>query len=556
MNKLKDFISYIRGKKSGLNTGRRNFPMKRSTAITITVIFTILVYFIFLPAINLHSRETWLFLMAIQFLLILLAGKTIPGLKTRLIILVGMIGIYLVLNLTSIELFTAKKYSRVINIEEGNFTQEIKEPSLDQIPTLDRDSSQKVGSRKMGELLDLVSQFDIDDNYSQVNYKDRPVRTTPLRYNGILKYLFNFREGLPGYMNIDIVNGRASLVKLKEGIKYSHGDILLRNIRLYARLKYPFEIFNEYVFEIDENGTPFWIIPTYKNRVGFFGAYDVKKVITINAINGKSTIYPVEKAPKWIDRVYDSDKIIQQLDWAGKYKLGFFNSKLAQKQVLQTTEGYNYLALNDDIYLYTGYTSVAGDESNVGFILSNLRTKETKFYPISSAKEVSAMESAEGAVQEKKYKATFPLLFNIKGQPTYFLSLKDNAGLIKQYAFIDAQDFQRVSVGSNVQEAYNKHTGQVESKDNDKGDEEDKGEVLEKKARIEDIYSVVIKGNSHYYFTLEGDTSVYVSAIQVYEKLPFLKNGDHVLVKYRKVNGSQSPTNKVVNMELVEEKTR
>lgn len=531
-NSFKNFTDYLSGKKSNLNTRMKDFPFKKSTAIALTVIATIILYFVYLPPLNLHARETWIFLMLVQFLLILFAGNKVPFLKTRFSMLIGMFVLFILLNLTSLELFTAKKYANVINMEKGDFTEEIKEPVISEIPTLDRESSKRVASRKMGELLDLVSQFDIDDYYTQINYKDHPVRVTPLKYNGLLKYLFNFKNGLPGYMLIDIVNGETQLVKLEEGIRYSNDDILFRNVKLHTRLSHPFEIFDHMEFEIDEEGTPYWVIPTYKNKVGWFGAYDVKNVIIVNAINGKTQKFPVEECPQWIDRVYESDKIVQQLDWNGIYQLGYLNSRLAQKQAMQTTEGYNYLALNDDIYLYTGFTSVAGDQSNVGFVLSNLRTKETKFYPISSAKEVSAMASAEGAVQEKGYKSTFPLLFNIENKPTYFLSLKDNEELIKQYAFVDAKDYQRVSIGSTVKEAYEKHTGKiVENKNYDENTE-----FIEKSGVIEDIYGVVINGNTHYYFTLVGDSNIYVSSIKLSEKLPFLKKGDPVSFSYAKTN--------------------
>lgn len=545
MNKFNDFFDYIKGKKSNLtiNTGR-SFPFKGNAGIFITLLFSIVVYFIFLPPINIHSRETWIFLIAIQVVLIVFAGNKIPFVKQRFLFLIAMIIIYFLLNLTSLQLITAKKYANVIKIQDGDFTKEIKEPSLDKIPTLDRDSSERVGSRKMGELLDLVSQFNVDDQYTQINYKEKPVRVTPLKYNGFLKYLFNFRQGIPGYLNIDIVNGKTSLVKLEKGIKYSQDDLLFRNIKLFTRLKYPLEIFDEMEFEIDDNGIPHWIIPTYKNSVGWFGAQDVKNVIVVNATDGSSNIYPVSKAPKWIDRVYNSERILEQLNWSGKFKLGYFNSILAQKQVLETTEGYNYLALNDDIYLYTGYTSVAGDESNVGFIMTNLRTKETKFYPVSSAKEVSAMESAEGVVQDKKYKSTFPLLFNIKGKPTYFLSLKDNAGLIKEYAFVDAQDYQRVSSGATVQEAYAKHTGTVLEKN--EFDESTKFKDIE--GTIKDIYSVVINGNTHYYFTLEEHEGIFVSSIKLSEKLPFLRKASKISLKY-----ADNKLKKVVSLDVKSE---
>ena len=537
--KIKQFFNSLTG---GMTYSNVSPKMKRGTSILLTILFAVIFYFFTLPPLNIHSKDTWIFLIVVFAFFNIVSGRRFPYLKIRILTLVGLIVLFGLLNMTSIELFTSKKYANVIQIQDGNFAEDIEELPIEKIPTLDRDSSEKVGSRKMGELLDLVSQFNIDNMYTQINYKDKPVRVTPLEYNGILKYLFNFTKGLPGYMTIDIVDGSSELIQLQEGIKYSKDDLLFRNITLYTRVKYPFEIFDRMEFEIDEEGIPYWIIPTYKNRVGFFGAMDVKNVILVNAVTGETSKYPVEEVPTWVDRVYNAERVIEQLDWYGKYQLGYLNSKFAQKQVLQTTEGYNYLALDDDIYMYTGFTSVAGDESNVGFILSNLRTKETKFYPISSAKEISAMESAKGAVQEKRYQSTFPLLLNIKQKPTYFLSLKDDAGLIKQYAFVDAQDYQKVSVANSVEEAYERHTGTLIEDD----EFDENTEFSDMTGIVNSIETVVVNGNTHYYFTIKGNEAIYVSSIQLSERLPFVKAGDEVSFKFAKTN-----INKVISFESI-----
>ena len=527
MNKFKDFINRV---KSDLDqtTGKLGLPVK--FVALIAILYAVVVFFIMLPPLNIFSMDFWIYILSIMILLIVLGGNKIPLLKIRFILIFAIVATIAVVNFFSSEFFRAKSYANIVNVQTGDFTSDIEELPLSQIPTLDRESSEKVGSRKMGELLDLVSQFNIDNMYTQINYKNKPVRVTPLEYNGILKYLTNFRQGLPGYMMIDIVDGSAELIKLDEGIKYSKDDLLFRNIWTYARIKYPFDIMYNMEFEIDDNGVPYWVIPSYRPRIGLMNAKDVSNVILINAITGESQKFSVDETPQWVDRVYNADQIIRQLDWYGMYQNGWFNSRFAQKNVLQTTEGYNYLALHDDIYMYTGFTSVAGDESNVGFILTNMRTKDTKFYPVSSAEEFSAMESSQGAVQEKGYVATFPLLLNIKDKPTYFLSLKDNAGLIKQYAFIDAQDYQKVATGFTVEEAYEKHTGTIIEDSNF----DENTEFVDQSGTIESIEAVVINGNTHYYFTLIGDQNIYVSSIKLSEKLPFLKAGDEVNFKYAK----------------------
>ena len=95
--------------------------------------------------------------------------------------------------------------------------------------------------------------------------------------------------------------------------------------------------------------------------------------------------------------------------------------------------------MDGDVWVYTGVTSVNADESNIGFVLMNLRTGESKYYNIAGAEEYSAMSSAEGQVQNLGYRASFPSLINIKNIPTYIMVLKDNAGLVKMYALVNVE---------------------------------------------------------------------------------------------------------------------
>ena len=229
--------------------------------------------------------------------------------------------------------------------------------------------------------------------------------------------------------------------------------------------------------------------------------------------------------PQWIDQLYNSDMIIQQLDDNGRFQNGYLNSIFGQKGVRRTTYGYNYLAINDDVYLYTGMSSVTADESNIGFVLVNLRTKETKFYPVPGATEYSAMDSAQGQVQHLKYTATFPLLLNISDRPTYFISLKDAAGLVKMYAFVDVAQYQIVGTGSTIDEARRNYRTALNLEDDTLDIPKNETFVS---GIVESVADVVVSGNTCYYFTLEGDDAVYTALVTVSEKLPFLKAGDEI----------------------------
>ena len=229
---------------------------------------------------------------------------------------------------------------------------------------------------------------------------------------------------MPAYIRVDMVTQESEVVRLKEGMKYSHSDLFFRNINRHIRMHYPTMMFENPSFEINDEGDPYWIAPVYNYKIGLFGGKDITGAILVNAIDGSSQYYDIQDVPTWVDRVYPSDLLLTQLENWGKYTNGYFNTIFSQKGVLKPTDGYNYIALNDDVYIYTGLTSVSSDASNVGFALINMRTKESKYYAISGAEEFSAMSSAEGKVQNLNYKATFPILINAGGQPTYFMSLK------------------------------------------------------------------------------------------------------------------------------------
>ena len=395
--------------------------IKTKLLIAVLVILVLgIYYYTALPAINIHATEFWVFLI----ILIILAGllfvrkknldryelKESKGLKVILGFLAAVVIVYLAGTLLSSPVVNAKKYQQLMTVENGEFTTDIEELSFDQIPLLDRDSATLLGNRKMGSMVDMVSQFEVDGLYSQINYNDRPVRVSPLRYASLIKWFTNQSEGIPAYIMIDMATQDTELVKLDNGMKYTASDHFNRNIYRHLRFRYPTYIFNDLSFEVDEEGVPYWICPVRKYNIGLFGGVTIGRVVLCNAITGETQDYAVEDAPQWIDSAFSADPLVQLYDYYGTLKHGFLNSVLGQKDCLETTEGYNYLAIDDDVWVYTGVTSVSGDQSNVGFVLMNQRTMETRFYEVEGATEASAMSSAEGQVQNLHYTATFPLL--------------------------------------------------------------------------------------------------------------------------------------------------
>ena len=523
--------------------------------IAVNTLVTLLVGAIFfyleLPAINLHAEEFYGFvlLLCLTYCIcsLLTSGFqgtgakgyftfvkkqcTVPFFVAALLVVTALVGAA-----ASWVVLRAKDYQALLPIESGSFTEEIAEVSYDRIPMLDSDSAQKLGDRKLGELADMVSQFEVAEDYTQINYHGRPVRVTPLRYGDIIKWFNNRSEGLPAYLVIDMVTQNVDVVRLEDGMKYTTAEHFSRNLYRHLRFAYPTFMFEEPVFEIDEDGTPYWVCAKKEKTIGLFGGTDNHGAVLVNAVTGESEYY--EAPPAWVDHVYSAELIIEQYDYYGQYHNGFWNSIFGQRDVTVTTTGYNYLAEGDDVYLYTGVTSVGGDESNIGFLLSNQRTKETRYYPCAGATEYSAMDSAKGQVQNLRYTATFPLLLNIADQPTYFMALKDASQLVKMYAMVNVSQYQIVATGATVADCEANYRRMLRQNEliTDEQTEIDTqpGALASVEGTIEEIRTAVVNGNSIYFLRFAGESSftVRMSAAEV-AYAPLLNVGDHVRVAYR-----------------------
>ena len=411
----------------------------------------------------------------------------------------------------------ASKYANVLQTADGNFAEDIQQVDYNDIPVIDRDSAVLLGNRTMGTMSDLVSQFEISPLYSQINYQDHPVRVSPLTYADLFKWLQNREQGIPAYVIVDMTTQDAQVVRLEgdKAIKYSESEPLARNIDRYVQLKYPFYMFGEKSFEIDDEGNPWWICPVRSFTIGLFGGETVSRAVLVNASTGECQDLAVSDVPQWVDHVYPADLLIQQYNWSGAYSNGWINSWLGQNGVVRTTPGtdgqlgYNYIAKDDDVWVYSGVTSATGDDSIVGFVLMNQRTGESNFYSVSGATESSAMASAEGQVQQMRYTATFPILINVADRPTYFMALKDGAGLVKMYAMVDIESYQNVAVGNSVEETQEAYLSMIGAEIPDDSGEGSQSDAVSVEGTIASLTQVVIDGNSHFDWMLEDDDAIY-----------------------------------------------
>ncbi len=532
--------------------------MKKQTRNLILTLMGIaaaaILYYIYLPAVNIHSASFWFFIMGLLLVAMLIyvikkAGRQflladgrllnlnidlheMKGLKFMGILLLVVFAVYLVGSILSSPIVNAGKYQKLMTIEERDFTDDIKEVDYNTIPLLDKNSAALLGNRKMGSLVDMVSQFEVSDDYTQINYQGKPVRVTPLSYASPIKWLTNHRNGIPAYILIDMATQDTQCVKLQEGIKYSKSEYFNHYLYRHLRFRYPTYIFDDQIFfEIDEEGTPYWVCPVKKFNIGLFGGQTVGSVVLCNAVTGECVEYDVTDVPQWIDKVYSAELLIQLYDYSGILKHGFWNSVLGQKDCLQSTNGYNYIALDDDVWVYSGVTSVSGDQSNVGFVLMNQRTMETRFYKVEGAIEDSAMSSAEGQVQNLGYVATFPLLLNIADEPTYFMALKDGAGLVKKYAMVNVQKYQWVAIGDTIQECEKNYSALL-STNGIVGQNADAEKEIT--GRITAIAPVVLSGTTHYYICLEGTDDIFDVNMEDESLIGIIrcKEGDRIRISY------------------------
>jgi hypothetical protein len=568
------------GKKDGAKESTVVIPpekasLKRVIALIVTLIIGAAAYYFMLPALNFKAIELYVFfgmLCLVYIGVTILITKTFkdpeyaPYVKQRskipFIIIGALIVIVVIGWLCGAVLFRAKAYSRIITVESGDFSEDVANIDFSSVPRLDSDAANAIATRTLGDLSDMVSQFAISYESTQINYKNVPVRVTPLEYGDIFKWFKNTKNGLPAYIIVDMTTQEGKLIRLENGMKYSTAEHFSHYLMRVLRFKYPTYMFDTPNFEIDEEGNPYWIVPVIDKTIGLFGGTDVIGAVVVDACTGDTTVVAVSDDTKgklktdytvydeqwqWIDRVYSASLVNEQFNYYGQYSGGFFNSIFGQQDVKVTSAGYNYLALNDDVYMYTGVTSVVSDQSIIGFTLINERTKEAKFYLVSGALETSAQTSAEGKVQQYEYIATFPLLLNISGEPTYFIALKDSSNYVKMYSMVNVKQATVVAIGSSLSECLENYASELKA--NGIGVEidvdaisENEGQTTEPEEEttttitgvITDIRSQVVSGETVYYIQISSLDAYYSVKASAFEQAVILNVGDTVTIEIRK----------------------
>lgn len=534
--------------------------LKMVIVYLIMTVIAFVTYYVTLPAINLCDTSFWIYLAFVIFLFVAPVGVKIVFTKEinnskkskntfdfggygfnvkgkkLLYIAVVPIAVILIGSAVSSPFFCARAYAGVITVKESVFSEDIPDVQGDvkNIALMDTESATILGKRTLGDLSDVVSQYEISSEYNQINLKRTPQKVANLEYADFFKWVGNRSKGVPGYVMVDPVHNTAKYVKLDKPMKYVQSGFFGDDLTRKLRFSYPTKILGTPKFELTDNGEPVYIVPCLRPKVMLFGAMDVFEVIIFNPCTGESDLYQIGEVPAWVDIVYDGYLASEKYNWQGTLSGGWFNSKIGNRGCKQTTDDFGYVILEDDVWYYTGVTSVTGDESNIAFILSNARTGEYKYYPVIGAEEHSAMGAAEGEVQEKGYKASFPVLINVSGQPTYIMVLKDANGLVKLYALVNVEQYGLVATGNDQQTAMDAYRNLLVEKG------VISGEVVDGKQKatftVENVKELVINGNSVYYFesTLNGE-KVYFKLTVTNDNsalLAFTKVGDELTVTY------------------------
>ena len=569
-----DFSKKDGGRKKDVVIPPEKAALKIALSLLCSAVFAGILFYFMLPALNFKSYDLYIYLGAVVASYVVfnalfsnVFGKPeyVPYVKRRAIVPGIIIAVLLVAvgvgYLVSCEFFRASSYSKIISVDtDSNFSEDIEEQTADsfsEIPKLDEDTAAQLAARALGALKDIgsVSQFTIAPENSQINYQGKPYRVVPLQYADIIKWLVNTREGFPGYVMVNMADESTNFVELKDGsIRYSAYEHFNKLLKRHLRFEFPTYLFADATFEVNDDGDPFWICARLDKTIGLFGGTDVIGIVLVDAVSGECIEYSMDQLKddpnlQWIDRVYDSDLIVQQYNYYGKYQKGFWNSLLGQKDVIKTTDGYNYIAKNDDVWMYTGVTSVTSDQSIIGFVLVNQRTKEADFYNVTGGTEYSAQQAAEGRVMDLGYTATFPLLLNIGGEPTYFLSLKDPKNqIVQQYALINVANYNNNKMGVTGTDLSKCLASYIESlKDKGitvdinpddvvtPGTNEDKtpdATKLTASGTIADIRTAVMGGESYYYIKLDSNEAYFAIAASKDEGVVILNRGDSVTVAY------------------------
>lgn len=541
-----------------------NLPnMKAWLPILISLILAGFFFYFEMPVLSLKFTQ-WI----VPFIIILLPLTMIAAIRRYIGYLIILMIVWLIfVPFFSTGIFNSKAYRNMIGkVDSTNFTDLVSPVNLNQVPIVDLAFASSLADKKLGDDFALGSRVKLGTPTIQM-VKGNLYWVAPLLHSGFFKWLGNRANGTPGYIMVSATNPQdVSFIREIDGKPI---NVIYQRNAYFGQNLYRHLYLNGYTnigmagdtFELDDNGEPYWTITTYKHKVGVL-APEATALVTVHAQTGKIAEYPLiktaagyddSKIPAWVDRVQPSYFVMPQLSWWGKYVRGFWNTLFGKRDMLMITEGYNVIYGQDErSYFYTGLSSVGSDEGTVGFTLIDTRNKSTHLYRVSGATEYAAMRSAEGKVQNFRYSATFPILVNLNAKPTYFMTLKDSAGLVKMFCFVSVKDFSLVGVGESIKAARDSYQMALASS---RVGTLAEGPVASETftGRVSRIGSDIKDGRTFYYFSLaEKPGLLFIATSNLSSYLPITSVGDNLQLSYSPTTDKEISLNTLKNLSLGE----
>lgn len=538
--------------------------------LILTLVLGAAEFFVALPSLNLRSREFWGFIIPLLFIftaLSLVLGTSLAevtegfrrtrethklhiGLPLPAKLGVAAIAAAFVLvvlgELLASPILRARSYAAQGNdlITHGDFAADVPTVSdgqVNDIAIMNTLTAATMGARQIGSLGTLATQYELG-GFMTTTINERILKVAPLGYGDFWKWMNRRSAGIPGYVTVDPVTGASSYVELATPMHYSNTGYFMENVSRKMRFAYPTAITANLHFEIDNSGNPYWVQTVYTPKVGLFSCPVPTGIITCDAVTGECERYDMADLPDWVSIAWPADDLMRLVDYAGWYSGGYLNSMFAKTGVYHTTDDYGFKQVGQDLNAFTGITSAAGDESNIGFILCDMHSGSIILYDVYGAEEYSAMVAAEGLVMNYGYNASFPSLINVEGSPVYIMALTDSGNLIKKYALVDLQDYTKVAVGDTVQEAWLSYVGKYEggAANLPSSVVDENGDTVFEPWTLEMLLDAAPA-----FATVNGSTNAYISGEPIYcipvegnEEILFVRPGDGVALRVERVNAN------------------
>ena len=503
----------------------------------ISVAIMVLAYYLFLPTLSIAYFDGFLYIAICLTIIIFNIGIWVNGIDAGMKGLVAGISVSVLIFiigciLGSTFLNASTMREQLGNVEKIEFNEMIKQIDTSQIPIVDENLARKQADKKVGEDVALGSRVKLGKaNIQNVNGEIQYV--TPMEHTGFFKWKeYGYT---PGYITVSASNQNKVKYVTKIGeqliqLRYSNTAYFENNLKRHIRNQgFRTVGLTEYTFEINDEGYPFWVVTTYKNRT-IWGNGEANGVIVVDAQNGDTKWYALNEIPEWVDVVQPETFINNQINYWGELVHGAIN--LSNKDKIQKTDLTLTVYVDGQCYYFTGMTSVGSDQSCVGFIMVNTQTKHTQMCYMSGATEPAAMKSAEGLVSDFGYTSTEPLPLNVNGIPTYVMALKDGEGLIKAYAMVNIENYSIAAKGSSLQETARAYIQAVAKNSGTYAVGADETYSYSYEGKIERISSVVEDGSTYYYIVVEGENNIFMAPYTVSDELSISREGDSVKISY------------------------